>query len=246
MKVCGRSPAAPPPCLRLPLSNWWKGQRVRSRTQISQRTSEEACQLLPIVGFVTEMWTDLCIEYDQGTKRIPALRSEERGMEIFHRIKQKVCLMSRIRHVLFTECRKKLHACFYDLLDIVATRVMQCDYVTYIILYCIYWIFHIVLFSFSTVSCSEIYLKRGDPDCQTALRFTLCLKKEQPIMHSLQGGERVSLHPLSINRSWWLGSVLDHGPPQKAQSRVEELHFMRPNYMRHGVKNTKRKEQVKG
>lgn len=66
-----------------------------------------------------------------------------------------------------------------------------------------------------------------------ALRFTLCLKKEWPIMHSLQGGERVSLHPLSINRSWWLGSALDHGPPQKAQRvGVEELHFMTPNYMR--------------
>lgn len=41
-----------------PLSDWWKGQRVRSHTQISPRTSEEACQLLPIVSLVTETWTD--------------------------------------------------------------------------------------------------------------------------------------------------------------------------------------------
>lgn len=45
-------------------SNWWKGQPVRSHTQISLRTSEATCQLLPIVGLIIEMWTVVHMEYD--------------------------------------------------------------------------------------------------------------------------------------------------------------------------------------
>lgn len=47
-------------------SNWWKGQPVRSHTQISLRASEATCQLLPIVGLVIEMWTVVHMEYDWG------------------------------------------------------------------------------------------------------------------------------------------------------------------------------------
>lgn len=65
-------------------------------------------------------------------------------------------------------------------------------------------------------------------------------------MHSLQGGERVSLHPLSINRSWWLGSALDHSPPQQAQRvSMEELHFTKPDYMRDKKKIQKEKNEYK-
>lgn len=49
-------------------SNWWKGQPVRSHTQISPRTSEATCQLLPIVGLVIEMWTVVHMEYDWGQR----------------------------------------------------------------------------------------------------------------------------------------------------------------------------------
>lgn len=49
-------------------SNWWKGQPVRSHTQISLRTSEATCQLLPIVGLVIEMWTVVRMEYDWGRR----------------------------------------------------------------------------------------------------------------------------------------------------------------------------------
>lgn len=56
------------PCHSVPplgeSSNWWKGQPVRSHTQISLRTSEATCQLLPIVGLIIEMWTVVHMEYD--------------------------------------------------------------------------------------------------------------------------------------------------------------------------------------
>ena len=67
---CAVGPQQPAP---LPghLSNWWKGQLVRSHTQISLRTSEATCQLLPIVGLVIEMWTVLRMEYDYGPENIP-------------------------------------------------------------------------------------------------------------------------------------------------------------------------------
>lgn len=56
-------------------SNWWKGQPVRSHTQISLRTSEATCQLLPIVGLIIEMWTVVHMEYDWG-RRISQFYSE--------------------------------------------------------------------------------------------------------------------------------------------------------------------------
>lgn len=72
------------------------------------------------------------------------------------------------------------------------------------------------------------------------------LKKKWPIMHSSQEGESVWLHLLSIKRSWWSGSALDHDPSQQARRvNEEELHFTRPIYMRDKGQNTKREDRAK-
>ena len=62
IKRQGSSEVDLPPSPRLlgrQLSNWWKGQPARGRvhSQISPRTAQATCQLLPIVGPVVEMWT---------------------------------------------------------------------------------------------------------------------------------------------------------------------------------------------
>lgn len=52
-------------------------------------------------------------------------------------------------------------------------------------------------------------------------------------MGSLEGAEHIVVHPLSISCSSWLGSGLDHSPPQQARRIKEaELHFMRRMYYR--------------
>ncbi len=194
-------------------SNWWKGQPVRSHIQISLRTSEATCQLLPIVGLVIEMWTVVHMEYDWGRRIF--IFFPRTGGEI------RICW--------------KTNSGLWPLLDSVHSCYVHWD--TQLSL----WIFvacsrdennqNTLAFCCDVLSSGKrtVSYRRGelmwsDSNWQT-LYFSnpqvQAMFKEGIAHYGLLGGSsaHIAVHPLSISCSSWLGSGEDHNSSQQGAYR---------------------------